>query len=238
MDFLIAQGAEEYIPKITNLELSSLSKVGVVQIGINEINRYPLISEYSVELIIVGDTGVGKTSILHQFVNEDFRVHNIKPTIGVALYRTYFDMAEKRVELWDTSGEERFFSVTPNYYRRAHGVLLVYDITRRKTKERLNHWLYEIRQHCREDPVIILIGNKNDLNSERMVEYDEGLQYATNEGLLFAETSAKSYEDLHKAFQTLVGRTCSLVDSCPYDNKDNVQVADPQDTNKQKKGCC
>merc|ERR1711915_43347 len=105
-----------------------------------------------------------------------------------------------KLQIWDTAGQESFRSITRSYYRGAAGALLVYDITRRDTFQHLGRWLEEARQHSQSNMVIMLIGNKNDLEHRRAVSYEEGKAFAAEHGLIFMETSAKTAYNVEEAF--------------------------------------
>ena len=105
-----------------------------------------------------------------------------------------------KLQIWDTAGQESFRSITRSYYRGAAGALLVYDITRRDTFQHLTRWLEEARQHSQSNMVIMLIGNKNDLEHRRAVSTEEGKTFAEQHGLIFLETSAKTAYNVEKAF--------------------------------------
>ena len=105
-----------------------------------------------------------------------------------------------KLQIWDTAGQESFRSITRSYYRGAAGALLVYDITRRDTFLHLNKWLEEAQQHAQPNMVILLIGNKSDLEHRRAVSTDEGKAFAQQHGLLFMETSAKTAFNVEQAF--------------------------------------
>mmetsp|Transcript_65859 Transcript_65859/g.73721 ORF Transcript_65859/g.73721 Transcript_65859/m.73721 type:complete len:218 (+) Transcript_65859:201-854(+) len=157
---------------------------------------------YLFKYIIIGDTGVGKSCLLLQFTDKRFQpVHDL--TIGVEFGARMVNLdGDKLVKLqiWDTAGQESFRSITRSYYRGAAGALLVYDITRRDTFQHLNRWLEEARQHAQSNMVIMLIGNKNDLEHRRAVTTEEGKAFADANGLIFLETSAKTAYNVEAAF--------------------------------------
>eukprot|EP00522_Entomoneis_paludosa_P003324 CAMPEP_0172471316 /NCGR_PEP_ID=MMETSP1065-20121228/67754_1 /TAXON_ID=265537 /ORGANISM="Amphiprora paludosa, Strain CCMP125" /LENGTH=277 /DNA_ID=CAMNT_0013229411 /DNA_START=725 /DNA_END=1560 /DNA_ORIENTATION=- len=152
--------------------------------------------------IIIGDTGVGKSCLLLQFTDKRFQpVHDL--TIGVefgARMITVQNDTQVKLQIWDTAGQESFRSITRSYYRGAAGALLVYDITRRDTFQHLGRWLEEAKQHAQPNMVILLIGNKNDLEHRRAVSTEEGKAFADANGLLFMETSAKTAYNVEQAF--------------------------------------
>lgn len=156
---------------------------------------------YLFKYIIIGDTGVGKSCLLLQFTDKRFQpVHDL--TIGVEFGARMVTIDEKQVKLqiWDTAGQESFRSITRSYYRGAAGALLVYDITRRDTFKHLSRWLDEARQHSQSNMVIMLIGNKSDLEHRRAVSTEEGKNFAEEHGLIFMETSAKTAFNVEQAF--------------------------------------
>jgi len=157
---------------------------------------------YLFKYIIIGDTGVGKSCLLLQFTDKRFQpVHDL--TIGVefgARMITVDGNKQIKLQIWDTAGQESFRSITRSYYRGAAGALLVYDITRRDTFNHLTRWLDEARTHSQSNMVIMLIGNKSDLEHRRAVSTDEGREFAQKHGLIFMETSAKTAANVENSF--------------------------------------
>ncbi|XP_022247488.1 ras-related protein Rab-2-like [Limulus polyphemus] len=145
---------------------------------------------YLFKYIIIGDTGVGKSCLLLQFTDKRFQpVHDLT----IAMLKMY------SCETFQ-AGQEAFRSITRSYYRGAAGALLVYDITRRDTFNHLTTWLEDARQHSNSNMVIMLIGNKSDLESRREVKKEEGEAFAREHGLIFMETSAKTAANVEEAF--------------------------------------
>lgn len=156
---------------------------------------------YLFKYIIIGDTGVGKSCLLLQFTDKRFQpMHDL--TIGVEFGSRMISLDNKQIKLqiWDTAGQESFRSITRSYYRGAAGALLVYDITRRETFNHLTRWLEEARQNASGEMVIMLIGNKSDLEHRRAVSFKEGEEFAREHGLIFLETSAKTAANVENAF--------------------------------------
>jgi len=157
--------------------------------------------KYLFKYIIVGDTAVGKSCLLLQFTDKRFQpVHDL--TIGVEFgSRTVtIDNNQVKLQIWDTAGQEKFRSITRSYYRGTTGALLVYDITRRETFEHLSEWLEDCRKYSNPNIVIMLIGNKCDLEEKRAVSREEGEEFAKAHGLFFLETSAKTDANVDEAF--------------------------------------
>ncbi|XP_057573593.1 ras-related protein Rab-2A-like [Hippopotamus amphibius kiboko] len=151
--------------------------------------------------IIIGDTGVDKACLLLQFTDKRFQpVHDL--TIGVEFGARMITIDGKQIKLqiWDMTGQESFRSITRSYCSGAAGALLVYDITRRDTSNHLTTWLEDAHQHSSSNMVIMLIGNKSDLESRREVKKEEGEAFAQEHGLIFMKTSAKTDSNVEEAF--------------------------------------
>lgn len=163
---------------------------------------------YLFKYIIIGDTGVGKSCLLLQFIDRRFRQKH-EVTIGVEFGARMMNIDGKNIKLqiWDTAGQESFRSITRSYYRAAAGALLVYDITRRESFVHLARWLEEARQNGNPYMSFILIGNKCDMEAERAVSYDEGEKFARDNGLIFLETSAKTALNVEESFM----RTAQMI---------------------------
>lgn len=160
---------------------------------------------YLFKFIIIGDTGVGKSCLLLQFTDHRFRNdHDL--TIGVEFGCAILTIKDRplKLQIWDTSGQEKFKSLTRSYYRGAAGALLVYDVTRRRSFDQVTRWLEEARQNGNPGLSIALVGNKTDLDSSREVSESEGAKFAEDHGLLFIETSAKSGAQVDQAFSQLL----------------------------------
>ncbi|XP_010864507.4 ras-related protein Rab-19 isoform X1 [Esox lucius] len=158
--------------------------------------------DFLFKIILVGDSDVGKTCIVQSFKSGVF-VEKQQNTIGVDFtVRTLnIDGRKVKMQVWDTAGQERFRTITQSYYRSAHGAIVAYDITRRPTFESLTHWIQEVEQYGAASVVLILIGNKSDLQSERQVLFEDACTLAERRGALAAvETSAKAAHNVEAAF--------------------------------------
>lgn len=164
--------------------------------------------DHLLKLLLVGDSGVGKSSLLLRFTQDSFE--DMSPTIGVDFKLKYVDIGDKKLKLtiWDTAGQERFRTLTSSYYRGAQGIILAYDVTRRETFENLSEiWLREVDMYATvQDAVWMIVGNKIDRSSERAVTREEGIALARSHGCLFLECSAKNRTGVAQAFQELVQR--------------------------------
>uniref|UniRef100_A0A8D0EQW4 RAB2A, member RAS oncogene family n=1 Tax=Strix occidentalis caurina TaxID=311401 RepID=A0A8D0EQW4_STROC len=174
--------------------------LGSLSTPIDFINFYFSVLSHTEEIAHLL-TSVGKSCLLLQFTDKRFQpVHDL--TIGVEFGARMITIDGKQIKLqiWDTAGQESFRSITRSYYRGAAGALLVYDITRRDTFNHLTTWLEDARQHSNSNMVIMLIGNKSDLESRREVKKEEGEAFAREHGLIFMETSAKTASNVEEAF--------------------------------------
>ncbi|KAI8573955.1 hypothetical protein RHMOL_Rhmol01G0316200 [Rhododendron molle] len=200
--------------------------------------------DYLFKIVLIGDSGVGKSNILSRFTRNEFCLES-KSTIGVEFatrtlqdtHLTLMDLTVKLVDyvvlhrtglkhgtlkptlcrlymlvegktvkaqIWDTAGQERYRAITSAYYRGAVGAFLVYDITKKQTFDNVQRWLRELRDHADSNIVIMMAGNKSDLNHLRTVSEQDGRALAEKEGLSFLETSALEAVNIEKAFQTIL----------------------------------
>ncbi len=159
------------------------------------------------KILLVGDSGVGKSSLLLRFATGDFE-EDQQATIGVDFKSRIVDVGGKRVKLtvWDTAGQERFRTLTSSYYRGAHGIVYVFDVTRRETFESLGEiWMHEVSMYSTiEDSIKMVVANKTDLGSQREVGTQECVEFAKKHGCLYVETSAKGNVAVEQAFEELV----------------------------------
>uniref|UniRef100_A0A670ZRJ2 Ras-related protein Rab-4 n=1 Tax=Pseudonaja textilis TaxID=8673 RepID=A0A670ZRJ2_PSETE len=157
--------------------------------------------DFLFKFLVIGSAGTGKSCLLHQFIESKFK-QDSNHTIGVEFGSKVVTVGGKTVKLqiWDTAGQERFRSVTRSYYRGAAGALLVYDITSRETYNALTNWLTDARTLASLNIVIILCGNKKDLDADREVTFLEASRFAQENELMFLETSALTGENVEEAF--------------------------------------
>ena len=161
--------------------------------------------EIMVKVVLVGDSGVGKTNIMSKYLKNQFR-EDSKATVGVEFGSKQFTVENHQIkaQIWDTAGQERYKAITSAYYKGAKGAFVVYDITRKNTFETVNKWVSDISAAADKKITLILIGNKNDLEDQRQVTKEMGEEKAKELGLAFMETSACSGENLDKAFQLII----------------------------------
>lgn len=162
-----------------------------------------------VKLLLIGDSGVGKSCLLLRYSDDKFTTSFIT-TIGIDFKIKTINLDQKKVkmQIWDTAGQERFRTITAAYYRGAHGVLLVYDVTDETSFENVRNWMRNIEAHASEGVKVCLIGNKCDCEeSKRKVTKDRGMALAKEFGVPFFETSAKSGLRVEEAFSAMA-RSC------------------------------
>ncbi|KAK7275404.1 hypothetical protein RIF29_16520 [Crotalaria pallida] len=161
--------------------------------------------DYVFKVVVIGDSAVGKTQILSRFAKNEF-CFDSKSTIGVEFQTKTVTINGKviKAQIWDTAGQERYRAVTSAYYRGALGAMLVYDITKRQSFDHVVRWVEELRAHADSAIVIMLVGNKGDLEDQRVVSSEDAVEFAEEQGLFFSETSALSGQNVETAFLKLL----------------------------------
>jgi len=160
--------------------------------------------DYLFKLLLIGDSGVGKSCLLLRFADNTYTDSYIS-TIGVDFKIRTLDIDGKTVKLqiWDTAGQERFRTITSSYYRGAHGIIVVYDVTDKVSFNNVKQWLGEIDRYACQSVNKLLVGNKADLIEKKVVDYNESKEFADSLGISFLETSAKSAQNVEEAFLTM-----------------------------------
>jgi small GTP-binding protein len=195
------------------------------------------VQDYTFRLLILGETGVGKTCVLLRFADNLFS-ENTTMTIGVDFRIKDLMVDEKRVKLqiWDSAGQERFRNIGSSYYRNCSGIIIVYDVTRRSSFDKVTEWISEVRRHVLNVPLII-VGNKCDMNT-REVSTKDGENFAQSNGLIFVETSAKTNTNIEAPFREISRKLIESGGVKLVDSKALVlQTVTPSET-KKKEGCC
>uniref|UniRef100_A0A3B4B4W7 small monomeric GTPase n=1 Tax=Periophthalmus magnuspinnatus TaxID=409849 RepID=A0A3B4B4W7_9GOBI len=182
--------------------------------------------------ILVGDSGVGKTSLLVQFDQGKFIPGSFSATVGIGFTTMHVFV----FQIWDTAGQERFRSVTHAYYRDAHALLLLYDITSKSSFDNIRAWLTEIHEYAQSDVVIMLLGNKADMNSDRTIRREEGERLAREYSVPFMETSAKTGVNVELAFTAVAKELKSRAIQHPSEPK--FKIHEYIEAQKEKSSCC
>ncbi len=163
------------------------------------------LTQYSLKIIILGDMSVGKTSFLQRFVNNDFK-SEVKSTLTAENYKKTIRLDNSTLThliLWDTVGEERYRTITRQFYTDSYGAIILYDISNKNSFLKAEIWIKDVIETAPPDCIILLIGNKSDLNEERKVDYEEGKKLAEKYKILFFECSAKIGNNIALAFERL-----------------------------------
>jgi len=196
--------------------------------------------DYLFKLLLIGDSGVGKSCLLLRFADDTYTESYIS-TIGVDFKIRTIDLDGKTIKLqiWDTAGQERFRTITSSYYRGAHGIIIVYDVTDLDSFQNVKQWLHEIDRYASENVNKLLVGNKADLADKRTVAENDAREFANELSIQFLETSAKEATNVENAFLTMA-----------YEIKQRMASAGPEASasssgpnlsagaSVKKKGCC
>jgi len=175
--------------------------------------------DYLFKLLLIGDSGVGKSCLLLRFADDSYLESYIS-TIGVDFKIRTVEQDGKTIKLqiWDTAGQERFRTITSSYYRGAHGIIVVYDVTDQESFNNVRQWLNEIDRYASDSVNKLLVGNKCDLTDKRVVSYEAGKALADELGIPFLETSAKSATNVEQAFMTMAAEIKNRMASQPAAN--------------------
>ena len=205
-------------------------------------------TDVNLSIVLVGDASVGKTSLITRFVDDKFEEGSSKPTVGIDYLRKMVELEGIKVlvRFWDTAGTEKYGAVSDTAIKMAAGAVLVYDVTKRGSFDQLRFWMMKLHEKSRPNLKIILIGNKKDLELDRVVSTAEGEKFAKENGMFFMECSAKEEAgNVFNAFNTLVEETFSVqrevhtVRMSVVKPKLAARILTPSSLQtEQKKGCC
>ena len=213
-------------------------------IKIEDVNSGEVKEDYKLKVVVVGDSGVGKTNLIKRFVSNTYNP-NTKATVGVEFLSKSYKINDQvfKIEIWDTAGQERYKSITAAYYKGAKGALIVYDITQKDSFENINKWMSEVRDKSTKDLKILIVGNKTDLVNERQVSTEEALSKAKELESPVMEASALDGNNVKAAFYDLlkemykeIKKKIDIVENQNTGGKDGVQLNTNEE--KEKKGCC
>ncbi|KAJ4757505.1 Ras-related protein Rab-1A [Rhynchospora pubera] len=197
--------------------------------------------DYLFKLLLIGDSSVGKSCLLLRFADDSY-VDSYISTIGVDFKIRTVDLDGKTVKLqiWDTAGQERFRTITSSYYRGAHGIIIVYDVTEMESYNNVKQWLNEIDRYASDNVCKLLVGNKCDLVDSKVVATETAQAFADSLGIPFLETSAKESINVEKAFLTMSAEIKRRVASQPTGDKKpttTVQIKG-QPLQQKSSSCC
>lgn len=205
--------------------------------------------DYLLKIVLIGDSGVGKTNLLSRFARDQFNPDS-KSTIGVEFATKTLELEGKTIkaQIWDTAGQERYRAITSAYYRGAIGALLLYDITASLTFNSLERWLKELRENADSNIVVMLVGNKCDLTEQRAVSTQNATEFSQAQNLLFIETSAREATNVQEAFLTLIReivhklskQNIASEEKAPVQEtpRQGVSITQTKSPEEKKKGCC
>ena len=205
---------------------------------------------YLLKYIIIGDPAVGKSNILLKYAHNKF-TNEYQSTIGVEFGAKNLTIDGKvfRIQIWDTAGQENFRSITRAYYKNSVCAIVAYDITNRTSFENVQEWIDEVKSQTPKEILLVLVGNKIDLESERIVSFDEGKKLSEDNDMLFFETSAKNgnginevflnscreiYQNIEKGYYDLNNEACGIKKGEQNDNG-NINLGNEDDDMNQKK---
>ena len=205
--------------------------------------------DYLLKLLLIGDSGVGKTCLLFRFAEDKFNSAFIS-TIGIDFKIRTIKVDDKnlKLQIWDTAGQERFRTITTAYYRGAAGIMLVYDVTSERSFENIKNWMRNIDEHASDDVEKMIIGNKADKNlpeDTRVVSTERGQTLAMEHEVLFYETSAKDGNNVEDAFVAIARKIKDKMEEKRRQDEElnkpkrTIRIGD-EDTNDRSfgSGCC
>ena len=191
--------------------------------------------DYLFKLLIIGESGVGKTCLLLRFTDDSFTSNHLT-TIGIYFKIKIINLENKliKLQIWDTAGQERFRTITKTYYKGAHGIILTYDVTDQTSFKNIRNWIKQIEANAQTNVCKVLVGNKCD-KPDRVVTEEEGKKLADDFSMSFFETSAKTNQNVNEVFQFLTQEILKA-------NQGKAQTGGgttiSKDDKKEKKGCC
>lgn len=194
--------------------------------------------DFMFKILLIGDTSVGKSCLLLRFADDEF-VNDYISTIGVdfKIKTIALDKEIVKLQIWDTAGQERFRNITSSYYRGCNGIIIVYDLTRKKSFKDVEMWLGEVEKYALSSVVKLLVGNKSDLVGQREVTRQEAERFAAQKHLAYIETSAKNATNVDAAFENLA-KMIKTERLKSMDGKDSEKVILGGDKGNAAGGCC
>ena len=188
---------------------------------------------YLLKFVVIGDSGVGKSNIMLRYIYNSFN-DEFKTTVGVEFGAKNVEMDKKifRIQIWDTAGQENFRSIARAYYKNSVCACVVYDVTSRSSFENIQMWIDDCTKQTEKSILLVLIGNKSDLNDKREVSIEEGEAFAKSHNMIFLETSAKTGDNINKIFEKSVKQISKNISENVYDlgnDKCGIRIGVKQD---------
>lgn len=195
--------------------------------------------DYLFKLVLIGDSGVGKSCLLLRFADDNFTDSYIS-TIGVDFrFRTItIDDKIVKLQIWDTAGQERFRTITSAYYRGADGIIMVYDVTSNESFDHVEEWLSEVDRYANENTSKLLVGNKADMVDDKQVTKETAQSFADKLNIPFLETSAKTATNVDNAFLTMAKELIKHKEDQAGPTSKPLALSQVQHGNKKKNDCC
>ena len=200
-------------------------------------------SKYIIKILTLGDTTVGKTSIVLRYSDDKFHDSNNLATIGIDFKIKQINRGGEsiKISIYDTAGQERFQNIIKHYYRGANGVLLTFDISNKSSFEKLNFWLKDLKENSDniDELFICLIGNKLDKEDKREVSKEEANKYARENNMPYFEVSAKTGQGIKNLFDEVIkGAIIKMLNSTEKEDNFRLSFLDKGDYKQKKKWCC
>ncbi len=195
-------------------------------------------NDLTIKAILIGDSNVGKTTIIGKYLDKNFSEKTLN-TVGLDLKYVKLNINDMKIklQLWDTAGQERFRSMTTSYYRAVNVIIIVFDVTSQNSFDHIKEWMNNIKQFAKLGVMKVIVGNKIDLNDERIVTYNEGKNFAESFNIKYFETSAVTREGIVELFETICKDYSKTNRKKPIDSNiklDNIK----SENNDNNVGCC
>ena len=205
--------------------------------GESTVSNHPY--DQKIKIMVIGESLVGKTALITKYTKNTFGGAYLT-TVGIDFQDKFLNINGKeiKIELWDTAGQERFRNIAKNYFQSSDGFLLVYDLTKKSSFEKLDFWNEQINLNAPKETKYILVGNKKDLENQREVQIEEGEDFAKKNNIKFFETSAKDGTNVIDVFETLAKEIVNDVEQINTRSKRSSQVLKKKNATEEKKSCC
>lgn len=192
--------------------------------------------------IVIGESGIGKSSISNFYATGSLADGDHNPTIGIEFYSKIITAKNKnlKLQIWDTAGQERFASIVAPYFRDACGVLICFSIANRVTFEKLNRHVDSVKKYCPKNTCILLVGTHSDLNSKREVSHDEAISFSKLLNIPYFEVSAMTGTNINKCFEKMINDICDAYDNGLLEYEvllDEFETEEPSQKNS-RYSCC